>query len=82
MNKNESYFKVYSVLCLNNRNSGDYTYLVLTTGGGLDYFTSENLPSLVRKFLDLHNKQENVLLLDWQSYIVFSETVPEKLRIG
>lgn len=82
MNKIDDIFRVYSVLCLNNRSTGEYSYLVLTTGGLLSYFTRADLPAMVQKFLDLHNKQENVLLLDWQSYIVFSESVPEKLRHG
>ena len=80
MCKGESFFKVYSVLCLNNRATGDYTYLVLTTGGGLSYFTSSDLPAMVKKFLQMNNDHEHVFLLDWQSYIVFADQVPQSLR--
>ena len=73
--KVDSFFRIYSVVCLRNPMTGDYSYLVQSSGGGLDYFTKNLLPPMVQRFLDEHNKPENCLFLDWQNYIVFSKVI-------
>lgn len=73
----EEYFRIYSVLCLNNRETGDYSYIVQTTGCGLTFFGSRtNVPAMVKRFLELHNKQEYCVFLDWHNYIVYADPVP------
>lgn len=69
-------FKIYSVHCLNDPQTGDYSYLVTTTGGGLNYFSAATCPEMVRKFLTDHNRSEYCLFLDWHNYVVFAEPVP------
>lgn len=72
----DEYFKIYSVLCLHNPFDNKYSYVVQTTGGGLSYFSRELCPSMVLKFLELHNKQEFCVFLDWHNYIVYADPVP------
>ena len=69
-------FRIYAVMCMNDPHTGDYSYLVVTTGGGLNYFTRATLPMAVEKFLSDHNSQDFCLLLGWNNYCVFSEKIP------
>lgn len=82
MLQNNGIFRVYSILCMNNIHTGEYSYLVQSNDGLLSYFTSNELPAICRKFLELHNEQRFVLLLDWQNYLVYADPIPQILRDG
>lgn len=69
-------FRIYCVHCLNDPATGDYSYLVTTTGGGLNFFRKETAPPIVHKFLTDHNSPDYCLFLDWHNYVVFSEPIP------
>ena len=69
-------FRIYACVCMSDPNYGGYSYLVITTGGGLNFFTRETLPLSVDKFLSDHNSEDYCLLLGWNNYCVFSEKIP------
>lgn len=72
----DEYFRIYSVLCLNNPHSGEYSYVVQTTGGGLSFFSKDMVPAMVTKFLKMHNEHQFCVFLDWHNYIVYADPVP------
>ena len=76
MNNLDATFRIYSVLCLHDPFSDKYSYIVETTGGGLNYFFGELVPPMVTQFLKLHNEKQFCVFLDWHNYIVYAEPVP------
>lgn len=76
MSNIEKTFRIYCVHCLSDPASGDYCYLVMSTGGGLNFFRKETAPPIVHRFLIEHNSQDFCLLLNWPNYVVFSEPIP------
>lgn len=69
-------FRIYCVICLHDPSNNEFSYLVITTGGGLTWFDRKSCPPMVQKFLEVHNSRDYCLLLDWHNYVVFCEHIP------